>query len=157
MISYAVDINLDASARLDSCVVTAFIASCTATRAVFERVSAAEARAVIAEARAINAEAALGRAMAGSTFSGLVCTNGAGTDKSKPSSLLIGTADAARQLGIARGTLDRMRDRAPRGLPGSPVRVGSGPTNRTWRWPAARLQDWADAYEAWRATRGRRK
>lgn len=66
----------------------------------------------------------------------------------------ISTAEAARRLGVDRSTLDIMRDRAP-ALPGGPVRVGAGRARRAWRWNAARLDEWFDAYERWYRQRGR--
>ena len=70
--------------------------------------------------------------------------------------ILISTAQAARLLDVDRGTLDAMRDRAPKKLPGAPVAVGDGKRRRSWRWDRDRLVEWAAAYHAWVGTRGRR-
>ena len=70
--------------------------------------------------------------------------------------VLISTAEAARLLDVDRGTLDAMRDRAPRSLPGAPIAVGDGKRRRSWRWDPDRLAEWAAAYHAWVGTRGRR-
>lgn len=73
-----------------------------------------------------------------------------------PPSEWVSTAEAASILGIDRGTLDRMRDRAPRNLPGAPVAVGEGRERRSWRWRRATLGGWFAAYQTWTQTAGRR-
>ncbi len=69
----------------------------------------------------------------------------------------LNTADAARRLGIDRGTLDQMVARAPRDLPGGPVHVGEGKARRHLRWPASTLQTWVDAFREFERTRGKRR
>ena len=70
--------------------------------------------------------------------------------------ILISTAEAARLLDVDRGTLDAMRDRAPKHLPGAPIAMGDGKRRRSWRWDRDRLVEWAEAYHAWVGTRGRK-
>ena len=89
----------------------------------------------------------------------------------------ISTGEAAAVLGVDVSTLRAMVDRAPKTLPGAPVRVagdperaaakrakraaeGHTPTGRTarrLRWDRDRLAEWASAYQAWLASRGRRR
>jgi predicted DNA-binding transcriptional regulator AlpA len=66
----------------------------------------------------------------------------------------IGTAEAARLLGVSRNTLDAMIDSAPRTLPGAPVNVGTK-KRRSLRWDPTKLDEWAQAYRDWSAGRRR--
>jgi hypothetical protein len=65
------------------------------------------------------------------------------------------TEDAARRLGIDRGTLDEMYDRAPKDLPGSPVNVAQGKQRRHLRWNPAELDTWMNAFQTWKKRAGR--
>lgn len=68
----------------------------------------------------------------------------------------LSTVEAAALLNIDRTTLDDMVDRAPRTLPGAPLRVGQGKARTHLRWDPERVREWAAAYDQWRSTRGRR-
>lgn len=63
----------------------------------------------------------------------------------------LSTGEAAARLGVSRSTLDAMVARAPRDLPGAPVRVGEGGRRQHLRWDAGRIAEWAAAYRAWDA------
>jgi hypothetical protein len=69
----------------------------------------------------------------------------------------VDTSEAARLLGIDRGTLDTMLARAPRTLPGAPVQVGEGRARRHWRWDPSRLAEWREAFGRWDATEAERR
>ncbi len=73
-----------------------------------------------------------------------------------PGARWLTTVQAARVLNVSRANLDRMRDRAPRTLPGSPVQGGGGKERKHWKWDRERLDVWSAAYTEWLATRGRK-
>lgn len=83
--------------------------------------------------------------------------DGQGTTRDLEEDRWIPTAEAARRLGMDRGTLDKMVQDAPKNLAGGPVRKGKGKERQHLLWDADHLEQWVRAFEAWRLTRGRKR
>ena len=63
----------------------------------------------------------------------------------------------AKHLDIDRGTLAEMLAEAPPTLPGAPTQVGLGRRRRHWRFDAARVDEWFEAFGDWRRSLERRR